>query len=149
MMQPRNIAMGRIVLRWALVAAMAAFIFYMSSRTSGELGDGMIAQLKRVLNDLLNGALGTEGDPMSVVAHFSEYLVLGALLVNALRCHMPLSRALGLAILCASAYGITDEFHQLFVEGRYCDPADWLTDTLGAALGSWLAWLALRKSKQA
>ena len=137
---------SRVVVRWVLVAAMAAFIFLMSSRTAGQLGTGLISQVKEALNQAINGALGTTGDPMSVVAHFTEYLVLGVLLVNALRSHMPLSRAVGVAIVCASAYGVTDEFHQLFVEGRYCDPADWLTDTLGASLGAAIAWLALRRT---
>lgn len=125
-----------MVLRWLLVAAMAAFIFYMSSRTAGQLGTGVLAQIKAQLNAWLAASFGLKGDPMSVVAHFCEYLALGALLVNALRSHMPLRRALVLAIACASAYGVTDEVHQIFVDGRYCDVADWFTDTLGAALGA-------------
>lgn len=40
------------------------------------------------------------------------------------------------AVACASLYGATDEIHQLFVPGRSADPADWLTDTCGALLGS-------------
>ena len=49
------------------------------------------------------------------------------------------------AIAIASLYDETDEFHQSFVPGRVCDPADWLTDTLGAALGASAAVLALEK----
>ena len=135
---------GRIALRWFLVVAMAAFIFYMSSRTAGQLGGGIVGQIKQMLNAWINATIGTTGDPMSVVAHFSEYLVLGALLVNALSSHMSVPRAFLLAIACASAYGVTDEIHQIFVEGRYCDVRDWLTDTLGASLGSALAWIAVR-----
>ena len=136
---------SRTALRWVLVALMAGFIFFMSSRTAGQLGGGVIGQIKAVLNGILNGALGTTGDPMSVVAHFSEYLVLGILLVNALRSHMTLGKAIACAIVCASAYAVTDEYHQLFVEGRYCDVADWLTDTLGASLGAGIARALLRK----
>lgn len=131
-----QVATSRIALRWVLVAVMAAFIFYMSSRTVGQLGTGVFAQIKAQLNAWLAVSFGLAGNPMSVVAHFCEYLVLGVLLVNALRSHMPLGRALVLAIVCASAYGISDEIHQIFVDGRYCDAADWLTDTLGAALGA-------------
>ena len=80
---------------------------------------------------------------LSSIAHFCEYTVFGALLANALRCHMPLGRACVLAIVCGSLYGVTDEFHQLFVPGRMCDPLDWLVDTAGSGLGSGLAWLAL------
>ena len=127
---------GRVVLRWVLVAAMAAFIFYMSSRTAGELNTSFLSQMKHMLNTWLLSSFGIAGDPASTIAHFCEYLLLGALLVNALRCHMPLRRALVLAIVCASAYGVTDEIHQIFVEGRYCDVFDWFTDTAGATLGA-------------
>ena len=41
------------------------------------------------------------------------------------------------ALLISSAYGISDEFHQYFIEGRASDIFDWLADTSGAivALG--------------
>ncbi|MBQ9069572.1 MAG: VanZ family protein [Eggerthellaceae bacterium] len=123
---------------------MAAFIFFMSARSAGELSASFLGQLKSQLNAVVNGVLGTSGDPMSTVAHFCEYLVFGALLVNALRSHMPLGRAAAVAIACASAYGVSDEIHQIFVKGRYCDVADWATDTLGACLGALCAWRVLR-----
>ena len=126
---------------------MAAFIFYMSSRTAGQLGGSFLGELKAALNAWINGILKTSGDPMSAVAHFCEYLLLGALLVNALRSHMSPGRAVWVAILCASAYAVTDEFHQLFVKGRYCDPVDWITDTCGAALGCAIARQVLRYEK--
>jgi VanZ family protein len=34
----------------------------------------------------------------------------------------------------ASAYAVTDEFHQTFVEGRHGTPVDWLIDSAGAGL---------------
>ena len=40
------------------------------------------------------------------------------------------------ALLLASAYGATDEWHQAFVPLRNSDIRDWLADTLGAALGA-------------
>ena len=91
---------------------------------------------------------GPDTDIVNVAAHFTEYLVFGGLLVLAARRTWP---ALGwgklalVAIALASLYAVTDEFHQSFVPGRVCDPADWLTDTLGAALGASAAVLALEK----
>ena len=67
------------------------------------------------------------------------------MLGNARRCRMPLRRACLGAVIGASLYGVSDEFHQLFVPGRMCDPMDWLVDTAGAALGSGLAYLQLRR----
>lgn len=46
------------------------------------------------------------------------------------------------AILLATLYGVTDEFHQLFVPGRSADRYDVLADCLGASLGVALGWLA-------
>jgi len=47
-----------------------------------------------------------------------------------------------LAIVLATGYGITDEFHQLFVPGRSADRYDVLADCIGATLGVALGWLA-------
>ena len=41
-------------------------------------------------------------------------------------------RAAVLAVLAASAYGASDEWHQSFVPSRSAEVADWMTDTLGA-----------------
>lgn len=49
------------------------------------------------------------------------------------------------AVVLASLYGVTDEFHQSFVPGRMPDPADWLTDTCGAALGAAVVTLVERR----
>jgi VanZ family protein len=40
-----------------------------------------------------------------------------------------------IALLIASAYAVTDEYHQSFVPMRVPDPADWALDTLGALAG--------------
>lgn len=131
-----NVARGRVVLRWVLVLVVAAGIFYMSARTSGDLHGGFLGQLKQQVNAWFYGLFGFDYDLAASIAHFGEYLLLGATLVNALRSHLPLSRAVVLAVVCASAYGISDEVHQLFVDGRYCSAEDWVVDTLGAATGA-------------
>lgn len=41
-----------------------------------------------------------------------------------------------LAVLLVMLYGISDEFHQIFVPGRSADPLDILADTAGGALGA-------------
>lgn len=40
------------------------------------------------------------------------------------------------AVILTSIYAATDEFHQLFVEGRSCQITDWAIDTGGAILGA-------------
>lgn len=112
------------IISWVLVGVWAAFIFFMSAHTGNDLDTGSFAQIKQMMKDAINAVIGYHDDPVSPFCHFCEYTVLGILLANALRCHMPLGRACLIAIACASAYGVTDEFHQLFVPGRMCDPVD-------------------------
>lgn len=85
---------------------------------------------------------------LSPAAHFCEYAILGFLLANALRLHIPLARACLVAIACASLFGVTDELHQYFVPGRMCDPLDWLVDTLGASLGALVARAVFSRSER-
>jgi VanZ family protein len=42
------------------------------------------------------------------------------------------------AVSFCSVYGISDEWHQSFVEGRTSDIADWIADTVGAAMAIFL-----------
>lgn len=142
----------RLVFAWAAVAIWAAFIFFMSAHTGTDLddGSGLAAQIKRWLSAVAASVFGEGTDVVSVAAHFCEYVVLGVLLFVALAQTRPASRWLVLAVAAiaiASAYGASDEFHQLFVPGRMCDPADWLTDTLGATLGASATALATSHSR--
>lgn len=81
------------------------------------------------------------------VGHFGVYAVLGFLLYLALRVDFDPRRALVWAILLASAYGVTDEFHQRFVIARTPDVWDWVVDTLGAIAGATLGWLLMRTAE--
>lgn len=140
---------AKLAIAWGAVALWAAFIFFMSAHTGSDLDDGagLVAQIKRWLSALAAPVFGPDTDAVSVAAHFSEYVVLGVLLFVALLQTRPDARRtllVAAAIGLASLYGASDEFHQLFVPGRLCDPADWLTDTLGATLGVVVSALAAR-----
>lgn len=131
---------AKSIVLWALVALWAAVIFFMSAHTGSDFdGTGPLAAIKRWLVDLVAPVFGPETDIVNVAAHFTEYLVFGVLLFLAARQTWPSAKTAQLALIAialASLYAVTDEFHQSFVPGRLCDPADWLTDTLGAALGA-------------
>lgn len=64
------------------------------------------------------------------VAHFGVYGLLATLLCRLGRGW----RAAVFALLAASLYGISDEWHQSFTPGRSVEVADWVADTSGAAL---------------
>ncbi len=79
------------------------------------------------------------------IGHFAEYLVLAVLIALALHTkERALWKVTLAAIIIASLYGASDEFHQLFVEGRYADVFDWLTDTAGAVVGAAVAVFTIR-----
>ena len=49
-----------------------------------------------------------------------------------------------LTVVCATAYGVSDEFHQTFVPGRTADVHDVAADAIGAALAAAGAWAILK-----
>jgi VanZ family protein len=81
--------------------------------------------------------------------HFVEYGGLAALFVRALtRDGVGWRAAVLAAIVMASGYGATDEYHQAFVPNRNSDVRDWVTDTVGGAIGA-LAYARSRRSTSA
>lgn len=142
----KNASNRSVVLSWLAVVIMAGVIFWMSANTGTNInqGLGIISALKAFLSSIAFSLTGHEVD-VSPIGHFVEYFIFGILLLNALRFHMPLSRAVFFAIIIGSTYGVTDEIHQYFVPDRSCDPMDWLVDTIAVALGALLCRLAARK----
>jgi VanZ family protein len=77
--------------------------------------------------------------------HSIGYGLLGGLFLRALargRLRDVTWRRALVAIAVATAYGVSDEFHQLFVPGRSADRYDVLADCVGATLGAGVGWLA-------
>lgn len=71
-------------------------------------------------------------------AHFIAYGFLGTLIGRTGAFWNRGSQGMWLAVLVASLYGASDEWHQTFVPGRYPDAVDWVADTLGAMLAIFL-----------
>ena len=75
-------------------------------------------------------------------AHVTEYAILGALLLRALRGDNPALapfHALS-AVVIASTYAALDEYHQSFVGSRTGSPVDVSIDAAGALLGVVICW---------
>ena len=111
---------------WMPVALYAGAIFYLSAQPHPE--EQLPSFLLKEVSDK--------------VLHLLEYSVLGALCYRAFRWGLNgqvAARALIIAIVAASLYGVTDEVHQLFVPFRESSWLDWLADTIGAAIGA-LSW---------
>ncbi len=88
--------------------------------------------------------LSSESNPMPEVTarewdkalHVVEYGALGVLLYRALTGEgLAKMSSLVLALIAASAYGASDEWHQAFVPLRSSDISDWIADTTGSVVG--------------
>ena len=69
--------------------------------------------------------------------HVTGYALLAAFYLRGLAWRRTVTRAdVGLAVLLAVLYALTDEFHQRFVPGRGATPVDVGIDALGAVAGA-------------
>jgi VanZ family protein len=120
---------GYNALRLCLVGATLAWmglIFYLSSLTQPETSQ-----------------IPLQGNWQSIVGHLILYGVCAALMegsvwswVSGFRLRWTL-----VAIVGATAYGISDEFHQSFVSGRHATIEDVLVNTIGATMAAAGLWL--------
>lgn len=107
---------------WLPVLLYAGVIFYLSSQSRPP---GPSLWLVRLLGD--------KG------VHAVEYGLLGLLCYRAFRHAAGAAagrRALLLAVLASTGYGVTDEIHQAFVPLREPDAWDLLADLLGSVAGA-------------
>jgi VanZ like protein len=117
---------------WAPVALYMMFIFWLSSISRPP--------------DLPSGV-------SDKAAHMLLYSGLGALLVRARAGGWRRQVTLGIAavaIVIATLYGISDEFHQSFVPLRQVEARDVLADAIGASLaaGALYAWSRIAYAKR-
>ncbi len=77
--------------------------------------------------------------------HLIEYVPLGWL---GLKAFMPLTPAAFLASIGFSiAYAASDEVHQGFVPGREASIMDWLADSVGILISSYVYYIKVFRSK--
>ena len=83
--------------------------------------------------------------PLRKCMHATEYLILSILILNWLRNYeIKEWKAIAISITTAFLYACTDEFHQLFIDGRTIQFTDVLIDTFGAILGVAMINVAIR-----
>jgi VanZ family protein len=117
---------------WVLTVVVMGLIFFFSSRTadeSSQQSDFLLKFLRMIFGE---GALSDF--LVRKAAHFCEFALLSFMFNFSFlfSCGKP-KRILSVSL--SSAYAATDEFHQLFVEGRACQFVDWLIDSAGALTG--------------
>lgn len=130
-----------LVLVWMLV------IFSFSKEdgnSSSSLTENIIVNTVEIISDIepktpqMDEAIKTLSFPLRKCAHFFMYFILGLLCSNALYQlgikHYTLIIAASICIL----YAISDEVHQLFIEGRSGQISDILLDSSASLLASYI-----------
>jgi VanZ family protein len=84
------------------------------------------------------------------LVHAGMYGVLGFLMSRAMDDPAKTTRARAMvgAFLFCVAMGATDEWHQLYIQGRSADLLDWTADSTGGLIGA-SAWMLLSRQKAA
>ena len=73
--------------------------------------------------------------PIRKLAHFTEYFILGLLVISLISEYIMISRkAIIIGIIICLLYAVSDELHQLFTSGRSARVFDVLVDTLGSTV---------------
>ena len=78
-------------------------------------------------------------------AHFTEYAILYFLAFNYLRYYFKAAKAFLMPLAFVFIYACSDEFHQLFVEGRAGRFMDVLIDSAGGAFAMGITYLCCIK----
>lgn len=129
-----------LVLIWmTIIFIMSSFDSVESSNQSNFIVD-IIANIFKIENiELLSFIIRK-------LAHYTEYLILGFLVINMFTKNNINNLYLISIILCI-IYATSDEIHQIFIPGRSCQLRDILIDSIGSITGIYLYKLYLKFNK--
>lgn len=133
---------------WTIVSAWIIVIFWMVvifkfsaqvAKDSNQLSKGVTVVVVQVIEKVTpNRQLNpqTMNHIIRKNAHFSIYLILGVLILHALkRTRIETWRSAKIAFFCCLMYAIVDEMHQILIPGRSGQIKDVLIDMAGASVG--------------
>ncbi len=134
--------MKRKVISWLLVVLWMALIFYLSHQPATEsnslstgITERVVAIIERVTSDI-DFDVSNFNHIIRKNAHFFAYLILGILVINALKSNgLKGSKSILIALAICILYAISDEVHQLFIPGRAGQVRDVIIDSAGAIVG--------------
>jgi VanZ family protein len=138
--------------RWVPVLCWMTVIFLASTDalSAAHTGGFITPLLLRLFPHISPRALDWIHLGIRKSAHLVEYGILGLLLWRAIPEHRTSPEVTdwwraGVALLVATFYGATDEFHQCFVPSRGPSVHDVMIDSCGAAIALTLICLATRQ----
>ena len=128
--------MKKIIIKIVLVVIWMIVIFCFSNQKateSSKLSNGLIKNtISRIINDDREESIEKFVTPVRKSAHFFIYLILGILVMN---CFDIDKKYIFYSIMVCFLYSISDEIHQLFIDGRSGEILDVIIDTTGSFLG--------------
>lgn len=129
-----------ITVSWALVIACMGVIFWLSSRTATDSSEMSSSLIDRILT-----IFGIKFSSFFIrkTAHFLEFTGLAVLTFNAYYATFRRA-ATPVSFIITVLYAVSDEVHQIFVEGRACQLRDVLIDSGGALLGIIISLILLK-----
>ena len=141
-----------LVFLWMIVIFMFS---NQPSDTSSKYSNGFTRNLVVFINKLQNKTLSEKELNLKIdkyhivirkLAHLTEYLILGILVMNLLiNYNIELKRLLLISLIICILYACSDEIHQLFIKGRSGQPLDVLIDTIGSTLGIAIYYIINKK----
>lgn len=141
------------IIKLILVIIWMLLIFSFSNQKaedSSKLSDGIIV---KVANVFVDKALSKEKQEeilekyttiVRKTAHFVIYLILGILVIN-LFIEYDIKHLILISLLVCILYSVSDEFHQLFIDGRSGEIRDIIIDTIGSLTGIISYYIIRRK----
>jgi len=142
----------KIILLVCLAACMVTIFVFSSQNAeiSGNLSDGITYRIACIfVRDFKTFSLEKQTEIVEGMhfyvrkaAHFSEYALLGVLAyLNASQYIRTTAKRFIAALPFCLVYAASDEFHQLFTDGRYGSPVDVMIDFSGSVTGIFLTFL--------
>lgn len=121
-----------VTVSWIFVISCMGFIFWMSGFNATDSSDMSDSVIKKILS-----LFGEEFSSFVIrkAAHIFEFFILSISLFNAIYATRKSKYTPFSAFALSVFYAATDEFHQLFVEGRACQLRDIFIDAGGALIG--------------
>lgn len=131
----------------AMILMVIIFIFSSQIATTSDENSLPIAQVAYEIYENISNQEIEQSKEQNIIngintfvrksAHFLEYALLSFLIAfHIWACNKKVNVIFLMAIIFSFLYASSDEFHQLFVEGRSGQFRDVLIDTSGAVLGS-------------
>jgi VanZ family protein len=135
--------------RWLPAGAWAAVIFTLSTGwfSAEHTGGVLLPILAALFPSWSPETLATTHALIRKAAHFTEYLILGVLLIRGYEPARADASAGTRALVLGAAFACSDEYHQTFVPSRTPAVHDVAVDVCGLATGIALAiaWRQLRR----